>query len=144
VMNILAFIALLLVSFQDVVSINCDIAFLSNTELDASVAIQDCINTASSGDEVVLPPGKYVLESGLQILKPLVLRSGGNESCGLSIYSSCANLVASPTFYSAQGMVQIVSGVSNVVMDRLVIDGNRDSRLHSQSATEVIATTKNA
>jgi hypothetical protein len=119
---------------------NCDqLAPFSGTDQDAQPSIQQCIDEAASGDTLFLPTGLYSLESGLTISQSISLLSNASlaaTECDLGDLYSCTMLQASATFYSQNGLVHIVPGASNVALDRLVIDGNRDARMDSQSAVE--------
>ena len=70
--------------------------------------------------------------------KPIIFRSNvdNNVRCSLSDTSSCAVLQASSEFYAEYGLIHVLSGVRDVWIDHIIIDGNRNNRLNSISAKE--------
>lgn len=116
---------------------HCDISSYAGTGADAAAALQACIDNAASGGIIELPVGLYSMDSGISINKPLTLTSEASGACQLTDSNSCSTLQASPSFYSSTGILHIASGVSDVWLDHLIIDGNRHARLDSQAALEV-------
>lgn len=119
----------------------CDVSDIVNTGHDASELIQKCINDSPVGNTLVLPGGIYSMLNGIYIDKSLTITSNntsisdGNR-CQLGDSSLCVTLLALPDFYCAFGLIRVVGGVENVNIDHIIIDGNRDNRLNSQSANE--------
>ncbi len=114
----------------------CDISQLSGTGQDAKPRLQQCIDETTYGDILYVPTGLYSLESGLTIQQAISLVSNATVSCEMGDLFSCTTIQASPGFYSSTGLIHIVAGASNVNLDRLIIDGNRNNRLNSQSGNE--------
>lgn len=116
----------------------CDAHYLAGTAADAQPVLQACIDSTPSGDTLSIPPGVYSFESGLTISQAISVSSSLVSSMRCADDpTACATFQASPSFYSATGLLHIVGGVANVAIDHLIIDGNREMRLDSQSASEV-------
>ncbi|MEK7544208.1 MAG: dockerin type I domain-containing protein [Patescibacteria group bacterium] len=115
----------------------CDtISPLQGTTNDASGLIQACINAAQPNDTVELPVGKYFVAHQIKIEKPLTLRTQGvNDTaprCSNRI-NNCANLIATSNFDGFPGILLI--NQNDTTIDHLVIDGNKEARSGSSSAS---------
>lgn len=110
---------------------------------DASTAINACVAAAGVGGTFELPAGTYLMQSPLQIISSVTVKTKlvapADEACGLS--TPCATLVASPTFSAQHGIIVVPSGVNSVTLDHLILDGNRYNRLGSASASQCAAGT---
>lgn len=100
--------------------------------IDATTAIQTCLNNYSS---VELPAGTYLLSSPLSVPSGKILRTQGTSGSGARCFegTQCAALTASANFSAPSGIVQSVN-TSGVVLDHVIIDGNRSLRMQSASA----------
>lgn len=112
--------------------IACDLHAGSN-----AAALQACIDAAPAGIVIDLPPSRYVLERPVIIRKPVTLRTRGLTARGAvcrETPDSCARLVAAPEFAGDNGLVQI-ERTRDVLLEHLVLDGNRSERLDSPAAS---------
>ncbi|MFO0601338.1 MAG: NBR1-Ig-like domain-containing protein [Myxococcaceae bacterium] len=98
----------------------------------ASAALQACVDQAREGGVLELPVGQYRMTSQLRIFKPLTVRSQGDGQGSCLGGASCARLVADENLFVTNGFVAI--GGSDVVLEHVVLDGNRQARLGSQAA----------
>jgi len=109
---------------------------------DVSAQINNCINATPSGGTLALPAGTYQVNSPIVINKPMSIRTQGvadtDVACGKSSSVPCATFVSSSTFSAANGLLQS-DGMRNVVIDHVVVDGNRFDRLGSASASACAA-----
>jgi hypothetical protein len=101
----------------------------------ADLALQQCIDATPAGGTLEIPAGTYRIEGPVQIGHPMTLRtqgtSGASEACLGNI--RCAALRAAPDLAVANGFLQL-GATNDVVLDHLVLDGNRSARLGSSSA----------
>ncbi len=113
------------------------ILHLSDTNADTADLIQSCIDDCLSGCVLTLPVGRYSLSQGLVLSKPIkIVSEGVSAPCSLSDLSSCTILQALPSFYSPVSLLSTLFGVQDIWLERIVIDGNRQQRLESQTAYE--------
>lgn len=100
----------------------------------ATAALQRCVDDAREGDALELPAGSYLMTEQLRVFKPLTLRTAGTAGQGGSCLAgvSCARLVADANLLVTNGFLAI--GGSGVVLEHVVLDGNRGARLGSQAA----------
>ena len=115
----------------------CDIGSYSHTGSDVAAFIQGCIDVTPEGGTLTLPAGLYSLNSGVAITQSITLTSESQSTCSLADSMSCAILQATSDFYSSFGLIHILAGATNVWLDHIILDGNRENRMFSQSATEV-------
>lgn len=98
----------------------------------ATAALQRCVDQA---DRVLeLPPGTYLMDGQLRVARPLTLRTAGVAAGQGSCLgtAACATLKAAPDLWVENGFVSIAG--SGVVLEHLVLDGNRAARLGSRAA----------
>lgn len=119
--------------------------------LGASDAINACLNALSAGSTLALPAGTYRLDSRVNLTKAVNLRTASvadpDEACGGA--TPCATLMAGPTFNNGQNDVAVQGApgllggqgyISNIVIDHIIIDGNRNVRLTSDAGTQCART----
>lgn len=114
-------------------TIVCD---LTSHDGGAAAALQACVREAPVNASVEIPPGTYVFDRRVVIGSPLAVRTlgtGGTSVSCVSTPAECAVLVAAPQFSDAWGLLAVTSTV-NVVVEHLVVDGGRASRLSSIAA----------
>lgn len=111
---------------------------LSGSASDASLVLQNCLDTAATGTVVALPAGTYDIAHQIHILKPLTLTTQGKTQsmapCTLND-ATCAQLVADPNFSQQWGVMTVgdnppPSGgsLTNVTLDHIIINGNNKAR----------------
>jgi len=102
----------------------------------ASDAIQACLDATGTSGELALPPGVYRVTSMLRVGRGITLRTAGVASdapaCGVLGAPACATLRADANLLVTRGFVRLED--RDVVVDHLVLDGNRQARLGSQAA----------
>lgn len=110
----------------------------------ADLAIQQCIDATADGATLELPAGTYRMEGAVRIQHPMTLRTAGTagnpEPCLGNV--RCAVLRAAPGLDVANGFLQLGS-TSGVVLDHLVLDGNRAARLGGSAAALCASGTNN-
>jgi hypothetical protein len=116
--------------------VSCDsIKALSGNGIDASGAIQTCIDSAPDGAVLKLPPGKYTVLNQIHLNKALSLVTQGKQitdnACNAINDATCAELVADPAIYQFYGL--LVVSKAGVAIDHLVVNGNRSARLTSMA-----------
>ncbi|MBL8918254.1 MAG: hypothetical protein JNJ54_05300 [Myxococcaceae bacterium] len=99
----------------------------------ATAALQACVDRTRAGGTLELPPGTWRMNGQLQLRQPITVRTAGAPPDGSCLAGvACARLQAAPDLEVENGFV-VLAG-SGVVLDHLVIDGNRAARLGSTSA----------
>jgi hypothetical protein len=111
---------------------------------DAHAAIQSCVDATPDGGTLALPPGIYRLSAVVTIGHAMTLTTSGTQGA-----ASCLDWASLPCAVfradtstapsGARGFVRlgaVNAGVSQVTLDHVVIDGNRNARLSTPSATE--------
>lgn len=104
--------------------------------LHAADVLQACIDRAPAYSSVEIPPGTYVLHRQVVVSSPLTIRTAGSADTGLSCVTEparCAILMAGPDLRDPFGFL-FLRATSNVVLEHLVLDGNRAARLSSPAA----------
>jgi hypothetical protein len=108
----------------------------------ASAAIQRCVDAASPGDVLELPPGTYRVTSEISLTKPLTIRTAGASGHPMGCLGSgapaCAILRADTNLAVTRGFLRI-AGTSDVTLDHVALDGNRSARLGSTAAAQCAA-----
>lgn len=103
---------------------------------DAGPAFRQCIANTPSGGVLSVPINTYEIGSQIVINKPITLRTTGTQGSTQGCESiSCAVLKASPSYFAIGGLID-VQNTHDVVLDHLVIDGNRGARLGSAAAAQ--------
>lgn len=108
-----------------------------NTDLDASVVFQKCLDSAI-GKTLRIDPGFYTLEKTIHIRGPLNILPQGKDiddrTCSTEKDLSCMTFKASQNVTMAAGRSGLfrVTG-SQVVISHLVLDGDRHSRDKSRN-----------
>lgn len=116
----------------------CDpLTAFSHTENDASAALQSCINATDPNDTLELPVGKYTLLHQIKIEKSMTIKTQGvdtsAERCN-NRSGNCAELIAASGFDGFPGMLLITH--NGVTVDHLAINGNKENRSGSSSASQ--------
>jgi hypothetical protein len=120
----------------------CDLSDYAGTGIDATEAIQSCIDIDASS--VILSPGLYTVSKGLTITHPVkIMSSNISLPCSLTDASACPIIQASPEFHSTVGVLSTGNQVGGVWLDHIVIDGNRAYRQESLAAEECANQTNN-
>lgn len=104
--------------------------------LGAADVLQACIDRAPAFSSVEIPPGTYVLHRQIIVSTPLTIRTAGSAGTSLSCTAEperCAILMAGPDLLDSWGFL-LVRSTNNVVLEHLVLDGNRVARLSSTAA----------
>jgi hypothetical protein len=105
----------------------------------ASTQVQQCIDAAASGGTLELPAGIYRFTTAVQVSKPLTLRTAGTvaepRGCLEPDGPACAVFRADDNLLVPRGFLRLVSTTA-VVLDHLVLDGNRGLRLASTAASQ--------
>jgi hypothetical protein len=101
----------------------------------ASAAVQSCLAATPSGGTLELPAGVYRITSELTFDHPLIVRTAG--ASGLNCFDPasppCAIFRADAALSVPRGFVRFTA-TTGVVLDRVVLDGNRGARLGSAAA----------
>jgi len=109
----------------------------------ASAAIQACLDTTPSGGELALPPGTYRVTSLIRIGRGITLHTAGvardAAACLVTAAPPCAVLRADSALAVPRGFVQLED--SDVTVEHIVIDGDRQARLTSLAAQRCAAGT---
>jgi hypothetical protein len=116
--------------------------------MDASGALQSCINNAVSGSILELPPGKYTVAKQIKIRKPLTLRTQGKTQsmarCQLND-ATCAEIIADPNLAEQWGVVTIGTPGANdhiadgLIFDHIIINGNNRARWNGPGGANLAA-----
>lgn len=104
--------------------------------LNAADVLQDCIDRAPAFSSVEIPAGTYVLHRQVIVSRPVTIRTAGSAGTSLSCRAApdhCVILMAAPDLFDAYGFL-FVRSASNVMLEHVVLDGNRDARLSSAAA----------
>ena len=98
----------------------------------ATAALQAC---ADEGGTLELPPGTYLIDGQVRFVTPITVRTAGTAGSAASCMHglTCARLLASPNLFVTNGFV-VIAG-EQVVLEHLVLDGNRSARLGSAAAS---------
>ncbi|QGQ98379.1 PKD domain-containing protein [Paenibacillus psychroresistens] len=88
---------------------------------DDTTAIQNAVNAAASGDNVYLPAGTYYISSAIT-LKSNIKLSGASKTTAIIKFNG--------TLQSIRSMLYL-SGINNVEISELTIDGNSDPDVHN-------------
>ena len=105
----------------------------------ANGALQQCINQTPTGGTLQIPVGTYKISGTVFINKPMTFRTAGTagaagncEAAGVA----CAVLKADPNLNVTSGLLNVSS--NNVILDHLIVDGNRNARLGGPAASTCI------
>ncbi|MHB8876122.1 MAG: right-handed parallel beta-helix repeat-containing protein [Myxococcaceae bacterium] len=108
----------------------------------ASAQVQQCIDAAPAGGTVLLPAGIYRVTSELQLSKPLTLGTAGTQALTAGCLDPdgprCAVFRADANLSVPRGFLRL-GATTAVVLDHLVLDGNRGQRLTSAAAGQCAA-----
>ena len=102
----------------------------------AATLLQACIDRAPAFSSVEVPPGIYTLDRRVLVSRPVTLRTAGTagtETSCVATPAACATLLASHDFIDPYGVL-LVWNTGSVMLQDLVIDGNRAARLTSTAA----------
>jgi hypothetical protein len=95
--------------------------------------LQQCLDTAPPSASVEIPRGYFLLRRQVVVRRPVTIRTAGSADGSITCSSGpdgCANLVASPDMYDEHGVLMVQS-TSDVTLEHIVLDGNRNARLSS-------------
>ena len=102
----------------------------------AADVLQDCIDRAPAFSSVEIPAGIYILHRQVIVSRPVTIRTAGGTHGSLSCRATpdrCAILMAAPDLFDRYGLL-LVHTASNVLLEHLVLDGNRAARVSSAAA----------
>lgn len=118
---------------EDVVELCRGVSVDRSGRQPATAALQTCVDRTGPGRTLELPPGTYRMNGQLQLRQAITLRTAGAPPDGSCLAGvACARLQAAPDLEVENGFV-VLAG-EGVVLDHLVLDGNRSARLASTSA----------
>jgi hypothetical protein len=106
-----------------------DLIALKDSGRSAVTALQSCLASASEGASVLLPGGKYLIDSPVVINKAVTLATKNltatDSACAATDTTRCATFMLSsaPQTTDVRGMIQITANKVNV--DHIVVDGDR-------------------
>jgi hypothetical protein len=109
---------------------------------DAGPYIQNCLDAAPVNGVVSLPPGVHNIGTGLHIDKSVTLNTQAAPGPCSPGATFCATLRATANLYQIGGIVRVTAS-SAVILNYIIIDGNRAARLQSQAARECAASVNN-
>lgn len=103
-------------------------------------AVQQCVNATAPGGTLLLPAGVYLMDAQLVLANAITLQTSGLAGNGATCLqgASCAVLRAAAGLNVSGGIVRLTSA-AGVILDHLVVDGNRAARLGSAAATQCAA-----
>ena len=105
---------------------------LVNSGIDASLAVQACVEATPAGGVVALPAGTYTFQHQVRVTKPLHFRterrSTTDPKCEL-VDSGCVEFKADAQFDGQGGIMFFTSAASGGSIDHVIINGNKDARL---------------
>ncbi len=105
--------------------------------VDASDALQRCIDQTQPGSIVEFPPGLYRVSKQVRIRTNITVRTQGkttaNPACSYQSPHDCAELIAAPDFLSTFGLI-FIETQAQATLDHIVINGNKQARQSSESA----------
>jgi hypothetical protein len=103
----------------------------------ATQAVATCIANTPSGGTLDLPAGVYRIDGELSITKAITIRTLGTATADPGCWDhespACVVLRASDQLNAPRGFFY-VRAASGVNLDRIVLDGNRNTRLASAAA----------
>ena len=112
---------------------------------DVTAQVMACIRQTPSNGVLNLPPGRYGIASQVLISSPIVLGTRGLSQdvrvCAQDGTVGCATFVALPVCCTDGGVLNIAA--DNVIMDHIIIDGNRDARSGTASWSECLTNQDN-
>ena len=115
---------------------------------DVSAQLQTCFSQLRPGDTLALPPGIYGLAHQVVLgVNNVVLRSAAldvddTRICGADVTlpaGACPTLLALPGCCESGGLFRVADGVANVVVNHVLLDGNREARLTTPASAACIS-----
>jgi hypothetical protein len=110
---------------------------------DATELLRTCIAATPPGTALELAPARYAVSRAIPIDRPITIRTRGVreddarcERVPAGGTARCAAIVASPSFAASGGFLTSLAPNANLVLDHLVVDGNRAARLTTPSADQ--------
>jgi hypothetical protein len=102
----------------------------------AASALQQCIDQTPEGGVLAVPVGTYLIDVQVALGHAMTLKSAGvsADAPPCTLGSDCAAFLAAPSLYAAGGILRVTAG-HGVVLDHVVVDGNRAARLASSAAS---------
>jgi hypothetical protein len=108
----------------------------------AAAAIQSCIDGTPENGTLALAPGIYRIDAQLHLTRPITLRTAGLSPLAPGCFSPgtrCATLQADPNLDVELGLITLGTDAApthDVIVEHLVIDGNRSARTISAAALQ--------
>ncbi len=142
----IAFISLLGFYPSAQAAFNCDQALQSSVgkNIDASSILQSCIDATPEAQTLELPAGIYLIKNQIHITRAMTLKTKARDftSAPCSINdTSCAEIRAANDFNAINpqsvGILKVTG--SRVLIDHLIINGNRAQRSSSDDTKECVA-----
>lgn len=109
---------------------------------DAAELLRTCIAATPPGTALELAAARYTVSTPVAIDRAITIRTRGvredDARCALAApgTAGCAEIVASSSFAASGGFLTSLGPNANLVLDHVVVDGNRASRLTTPSAAE--------
>lgn len=108
---------------------------------DVTTEVLTCINQTAVGGTLLLPPGRYGVATQVAIRKPITLGTSGvalddSRVCARDPSVGCATLVGLAACCTDGGILAVFS--PGVVINHIIVDGNRDARRGSTSWMECL------
>jgi parallel beta-helix repeat protein len=104
----------------------------------ATAQLQQCIDETPEGGLLEIPAGVYLMTGAVTISRSIILRTAGTADhaapCHWPGALPCAVLFADANLDVDNGFFQILDSSSNVTVEHIVLDGNRQNRLGSSAA----------
>lgn len=121
-----------------------ELATFRDTDLDASAALQACIDRTPEGGTLELEPGRYSLAAQLRLDRAITLGTRGRADtapCTADAAHGCAELFLLPAFDARFGAFFATAAVT---VDHLVLHGNRQNRGGTHAYDQCSTLTDNA
>jgi parallel beta helix pectate lyase-like protein len=106
----------------------------------ADRAMQACLDATPWGGTLEIPSGSYRMDNQIVINHPLTFRTSGTAGNSRRCFDGipCASLLAAPNYFVQEGVLAL-RNTFNVVLDHIVIDGNRSGRVGSAAHQQCLA-----
>jgi hypothetical protein len=118
--------------------VRCD---LSQPAFSVAEDLQACIDRAPAGASVEIPRGIYLIHRQIVITRPVTIRTEGTADGSTPCQTKpdlCAILMASPALFDDYGLL-LVHSTPDVVLEHIVVDGNRKARLGTPAGRACLA-----
>jgi hypothetical protein len=102
----------------------------------ADAAIQKCIDQTPAGGTFEIPAGLFLITNQITITNPITIQTANlNGAAPCWKGSNCATFLGSPLLYNSGGIIRI-SDTNNVILDHIIVDGNRANRVNTPAWNE--------